>query len=149
MKTTFAALALVPALFVGSAPASAQTAREVGSAIAGKALDGFSEQDRREIDKWFRVARDVLTDSTENTKGHKFKKTPPGLAKRDHLPPGLAKRDTLPPGLQGRGLPQDLEGRLSRLPKGYKRSQVGDDVVLIEEATGILIDIIRGVAKGR
>jgi len=42
-----------------------------------------------------------------------------------------------------------LERKLSRLPKGYKRSQLGDDIVLIEEATGVIIDILRGVGARR
>lgn len=74
------------------------------------------------------------------------KQAPPGLAKRGgNLPPGLAKRDTLPPGLQGRGLPNDLESRLARLPDGYVRLKVGTDIVLMNSNTRVVFDIIYGV----
>jgi len=74
---------------------------------------------------------------------------PPGLAKRDSLPPGLAKqleeRGALPPGLQARALPRDL---LDRLPhrKGTKRVIVDNDIVLIEEGTKIVLDVLGDLA---
>lgn len=77
-------------------------------------------------------------------------RTPPGLAKRDRLPPGLEKQlrrnGELPPGLQGRGLPGDLEGRLSRLPAGYARVVIGGDIVLSNTRTRVVVDILKGVA---
>lgn len=75
---------------------------------------------------------------------------PPGLAKRDRLPPGLdkplQKNGQLPPGLQGRGLPGDLETRLSPLPAGYARMVIGSDIVLGNTRTNVVVDILRGVA---
>lgn len=105
----------------------------------------FTDSDRHEIETWFRIARQAM--AVEDTHKGKRKGPPPGLAKRDSLPPGLAKRDTLPPGLARRDLPNDLERRLSRLPRGTRRSLVGDDIVLIEEATGLVIDILRGLGR--
>lgn len=105
----------------------------------------FTDNDRREIERWFRIAHEVV-DGEDGHRG-RHKRLPPGLAKRETLPPGLAKRDTLPPGLAKRDLPSDLEHRLSRLPHGMRRSQVGNDIVLIEEATGLVIDILRGMAR--
>lgn len=79
-------------------------------------------------------------------KKSKHKRVPPGLAKRGgNLPPGLARRDQLPPGLQGRGLPQDLDSSLSRLPDGYVRLKVGTDIVLMNRDTRVVFDIIYGV----
>lgn len=90
-------------------------------------------------------------------KGHKGKKhkcrgghdddLPPGLSKRcGDLPPGLQKHleknSTLPPGLAKRELPDDLYRRLGPPPKGTGRYIVNEDVVLIEEATGVVLDII-------
>ena len=75
----------------------------------------------------------------------RVKKTPPGLAQRAQLPPGLGKRDTLPPGLQGRGLPGDLEARLSPLPAPYMRASIGGDVVLMNGQTRVIMDVVRGV----
>jgi hypothetical protein len=78
---------------------------------------------------------------------------PPGLAKRNgNLPPGLEKHlernGTLPPGLQKRvePLPDELEIRLSRLPSGYRRCWVGGSVIILNQKTGAILDIIRDVA---
>jgi len=74
---------------------------------------------------------------------------PPGLAKREQLPPGLQKhiaRDgTLPPGLAKRELPPDLRSRLPLRPKGQDYRVVGDDVVLIDTATRLILDVMKGV----
>ncbi|MFA7429296.1 MAG: hypothetical protein WCZ23_03965 [Rhodospirillaceae bacterium] len=77
---------------------------------------------------------------------------PPGLAKRDSLPPGLAKQldrnGRLPPGLEGRALPDDLERRLPRRA-GTKRVIVDNDIVLIEDGTRLVLDVLRGAAGGK
>ena len=76
----------------------------------------------------------------------KTKTLPPGLAKKQELPPGLQKHiekhGELPPGLEGRRLPQDLEGTLSHLPAGYIRLRVGGDIVLLNEKTRVVFDVI-------
>lgn len=76
---------------------------------------------------------------------------PPGLAKRDQLPPGLRKqlvrRGTLPPGLQSQRLPYDLDRHLSRLPEGYARIRVASDVLLIDERTRVIFDVITDVGR--
>ncbi|MDH3310839.1 MAG: hypothetical protein OEM48_05670 [Gammaproteobacteria bacterium] len=78
---------------------------------------------------------------------HKKKGLPPGLAKRDgNLPPGLAKRDKLPPGLRGDPLPYDLEENLSRLPSTHVRVRVGQDIVLMDRKTRVIIDVIYEIA---
>ena len=97
----------------------------------------FSDADKRNILDFYQGRKS------------KSKKTPPGLAKRKNLPPGLQKQiernGRLPPGLQGRGLPGDLERRLDRLPGGYVRLVVEKDIVLMNEKTGIVLDVIIGV----
>jgi hypothetical protein len=74
---------------------------------------------------------------------------PPGLAKRSSLPPGLQKqiqrRGQLPPGLRGDRLPDELEGRLSRLPEGYVRLRVGVDVVLMNTRTRVITDVMKDI----
>jgi len=76
----------------------------------------------------------------------------PGLAKRDSLPPGLQKQleknGTLPPGLAKRGLPAELESQLPAVGPDLEHIIAGDDVVLLEKATGKILDIIQGVLKG-
>jgi len=60
---------------------------------------------------------------------------PPGIAKN------LARGKPLPPGIAKRYLPGDLRGRLPHYD-GYERLIVGDDVLLIAAATGIIVDIL-------
>lgn len=73
---------------------------------------------------------------------------PPGLAKRGgNLPPGLAKRDKLPPGLQGDPLPYDLERQLTKLPSSYVRIRVGQDIVLMNGKTRVMVDVVYGIAN--
>lgn len=142
-------LAIAAMLLALPAAAHAQGAADIGGAVIRAAAEAsFSESDRREIERWFRLARRAAgVEDDRKGKHGKDRGLPPGLAKRDSLPPGLAKRDTLPPGLAKRDLPGGLESKLSRLPRGMRRSQVGDDIVLIEEATGLILDILRGVAR--
>ncbi len=74
---------------------------------------------------------------------------PPGLANRP-LPPGLRKHidrtGRLPPGLQKRTLPGDLRGLLP-YRKGLDYRMVGNDIVLIETATNVILDIMQGVLR--
>ena len=76
----------------------------------------------------------------------KQKHMPPGLAKKKKLPPGLHKqivrKGKLPPGLRGRTLPHDLERKLSHLPDGYVRLRLGTDLVIMNTATRLVIDMI-------
>ncbi len=96
----------------------------------------FTRDERILITDWFRRYHSDL---------------PPGLAKRDRLPPGLEKqlreRGTLPPGLQKRvqPLPWELERRLRRLPRGYRRFIIGRNVILMDEGTAVIYEIIRNV----
>ncbi|MFQ5847633.1 MAG: hypothetical protein ACE5IQ_08215 [Candidatus Methylomirabilales bacterium] len=77
------------------------------------------------------------------------RRLPPGLAKRSSLPPGLQKqvqrRGHLPPGLRGKGLPDELEVKLSRLPEGYVRLRVGVDVVLMNTRTRVIVDVVKDI----
>ena len=77
------------------------------------------------------------------------KKLPPGLAKKSRLPPGLEKQlqrnGRLPPGLEGRALPFELERELTPLPAGYVRLRVGGDVVLANERTRVVLDVVHDV----
>ena len=86
-------------------------------------------------------------------KGGKGKKKglPPALAKKDSLPPGLAKQlernGTLPPGLAKRDLPYDLQRQLPVLDDRYERMIVDHDVVLVNRASGVILDILRNVTR--
>ena len=102
----------------------------------------FSDGDRRHIHNYYE-------ERYRHHKGKKDKKgrkgLPPGLAKRDHLPPGLAKRDRLPPGLSGQRLPHELDRRLSRLPAGVIRVRIGTELVLMDERTRVVLDVITDI----
>ena len=96
----------------------------------------FTTQERTIITNWFGTRRGGL---------------PPGLAKRDRLPPGLEKqlreRGTLPPGLQKKvqPLPIELERQLTALPTGYRRVVIGNNVILMNQTTALIYDIVRNV----
>lgn len=133
---------------VGDQPATDETlgAEEVVRGV-------FSEIERRIIDRYF--GKEATLDDQETKvfkgKGH-YKGLPPGLAKRDSLPPGLARHvrlyGALPPGLQKKALPEELEALLPDRPDGEVRIIVDDDVLLIERATGFVLDILEDVLLG-
>jgi len=103
-----------------------------------RAVIVFSDSDRGKIRNYYRDPK-------------KGKTIPPGLAKKQELPPGLQKHieknGKLPPGLEGRRLPQDLEGTLPHLPAGFVRLQVGGDIVLLNEKTRVVLDVIWDVLQ--
>lgn len=94
----------------------------------------FSREEQVLISRWYSNDRGGL---------------PPGLAKRDRLPPGLEKqlrrKGTLPPGLQKKiqPMPMGLERQLRVLPTGYRRVVIGGNVVLMNEKTALIYDIVR------
>ena len=139
-------LALPFAAFAATKGEEANLAERVARAA-------FTAAEKSVIEEYFgRPASAASEDAAgeSNGKGGKSKKMPKGLAKRDSLPPGLErqleKNGTLPPGLAKRDLPADLTRRLPRRDDGTERVIVDSDVVLIEAATGVVLDILRGVA---
>ena len=95
--------------------------------------------------------KESRTKSKKQKNGNKGKnkQMPPGLAKRDRLPPGLQKQleknGTLPPGLAKRDLPAELESQLPPAQDGTERVIAGNDVVLIHQATGVVLDILKDI----
>jgi hypothetical protein len=80
----------------------------------------------------------------------KSKSMPKGLAKRKELPPGLAKRKSLPHGLAKRNLPPELEESLPPPRPGTARIIIEDTaVLLVEEGTNIVLDIIEKAIRGK
>jgi hypothetical protein len=99
----------------------------------------FLPEERRIIENYYRS-------------GGPSKGLPPGLAKRGgKLPPGLQKHieknGTLPPGLQKRlePLPKDLEARLPRLPASWERVILDRDVILVDQRSNRILDILENV----
>ena len=54
----------------------------------------------------------------------------------------LEKNGKLPPGLEGRRLSPELERTLSRLPAVFIRLKVGGDIVLMNEKTRVVFDVL-------
>lgn len=103
----------------------------------------FSDADRRHVHSYYEE-RYRYRHKEKRGKG-RGKGLPPGLAKRDRLPPGLAKRDRLPPGLSGERLPRTLERRLSPLPAGVVRLRIGTDLVLMDERSRVVLDVMKDI----
>ncbi len=107
----------------------------------------FSDKEKELIGDFF----DILRGNQESKSSKGKKGLPPGLAKKKQLPPGLAKQveknGILPPGLAKRDLPNDLRSRLPDRKSIFERIIVGDDVLLIEKGTEIILDILRGAAR--
>jgi len=134
-KMLFAVLSILLSVMVFACTAAPQI--ESGSVALEnkdiKAVMIFSSGDREKISHYYKSRK-------------KTKALPPGLAKKKELPPGLQKHlqkyDELPPGLEGKKLPQDLDRTLTRLPEDYVRLKVGGDVVLMNEKTRVVFDVI-------
>jgi Ni/Co efflux regulator RcnB len=77
------------------------------------------------------------------------KAMPPGLAKQGKIPPGMAAQirqgKRLPDGL-GRALPPSLTARLPKRA-GVRPLIVGDDLVLVDAVSRVIVDILRGAAR--
>jgi len=105
----------------------------------------FSDEERR-------IIRDVLDVATGQSEQEDGKKNKGNKGKGNKgLPPGVAMKlergGTLPPGIAKRDLPDNLISRLPARTDGAQRQIVGDDVVLIERGTEIILDIIRDVGR--
>jgi hypothetical protein len=125
---------------------------EVAKAVIDKAIEGgFSELEKQIIEKYFKKTK-TETNTTDSKNKKKKKGLPPGLAKKEKLPPGLAKQlernGTLPPGLAKRDLPADLNSELPKPGEGLERAIVDNAVVLVEKATGRIVDIVKDIVTG-
>lgn len=127
---------------------------EMTKAVIDKAIEGgFSELEKQIIKKYFKKTNSETNVSDDkNKKKNKQKDLPPGLAKKEKLPPGLAKQlernGILPPGLAKRDLPADLNAELPDLVEGLERAIVDNAVVLVEKATGRIVDILKDIVTG-
>ncbi len=127
---------------------------EMTKAVINKAIEGgFSELEKQIIEKYFKKTESETNVSDDKSKKkNKQKDLPPGLAKKEKLPPGLAKQlernGTLPPGLAKRNLPADLNAELPDPVEGLERAIVDNAVVLVEKATGRIVDILKDVVTG-
>lgn len=135
---------------------SVQSAQAASPALTGV----FNEVEKKLISDYYRSKTSTQRDGRSD-RGHgkaskgkgKGRGLPPGLAKREQLPPGLQmqleKNGTLPPGLAKRDLPSDLRGRMPGRDSRYDTFEIDNDVVLVERATGVIVDILADVILGR
>jgi hypothetical protein len=148
MKALVCALSLT--VFVAVTGTAAAQSSGSGMTAADKTVEAiFTALEKRLIREYYgeRHRRGDYDDGGRpGKKGKKNKGMPPGLAKKKDLPPGLERQlernGKLPPGLEKRRLPGDLEHRLPRRDRRYERVIVDNDVVLIETATNIVLDIL-------
>ncbi|MSP44184.1 MAG: hypothetical protein EXR08_12650 [Alphaproteobacteria bacterium] len=137
----------------------AQSTYAPREAITG---DAFSDTEWRLICDYFGVvacgSATLLSTHKGKPKGaisskEKTALPPPGLGKPDDVPPGMERQfqrnGKLPPGQQKRQLPDDLSHTLPRHADGVERLIIGDDVLLVQTATGTILDILEGVAARR
>jgi len=117
---------------------AAQTAGEKIREVLPEAERVFTKQEITLVKNYFYDNRNGL---------------PPGLAKREKLPPGLErqlqKNGTLPPGLQKKlqPFPPELERRMRVLPTGYRRVVIAGNVIMMNEKTAVIYDIVRNVIR--
>ncbi len=141
-------LLILTFLFAVSAPpVQAQTTDIIGQV--------FSAVEKKIIEDFFgEQAADAVSGTKKDKKDKgKKNKNAKNKGKSGELPPGLQKHlekyGTLPPGLAKKQLPPGLAKRLGSTRSGLERLIVGDDVVLVEEATGVVYDIIKDIVTER
>ncbi|MFV1997402.1 MAG: hypothetical protein ACC641_05255 [Acidiferrobacterales bacterium] len=137
MKQQFITVLLVSTfLLTGCASVVATSGSIVIRDENSGAGNSFTDSDRQKIHQYYK----------SNRGRHKKYESPSGHTRRDgNLPYGLAKRDRLPPGLRTRGLPGDLELQLSTLANNNTRVIVGDNVVIVDSNSRVVIDIYRNM----
>jgi hypothetical protein len=133
--------------------AAADTNKVVDAAIGGAIEAGFSELERQLIGEFYGRDGDRNSSSAKKQARQGKGGMPGGQAGRGKLPPGLAqqlhKNGTLPPGLAKRALPGELQQQLPPLRAGYERQIIEDaTIVLVETATGRIVDIITDAITG-
>ena len=140
-------LLILTFLFAVSAPpVEAQTTDVIGQV--------FSAVEKKVIKDFFgKQAADAISGTKKDKKDKgKKNKNAKNKGKSGELPPGLQKHiekyGTLPPGLAKKPLPPGLANRLGSTRSGLERLIVGDDVVLVETATGVVLDIIKHIVVG-
>ncbi len=93
----------------------------------------------------------VLSDQEKKTIRDYFTRNPESAGKVKPLPPGISKKlargGTLPPGIAKQALPGNL---LRQLPQRDSEDYeiVGTDVVLVDVAKDIIVDVLKDVLRG-
>lgn len=134
--------ALALAAVVGATP-QGKAKKETGQTAGEKVREALPEAERVFTTEEITLVKNYFRDNRSGL--------PPGLAKREKLPPGLErqlrKNGTLPPGLQKKvqPLPVELERQMRTLPTGWRRVVIADNVIMMNEKTAVIYDIVRDV----
>ncbi len=155
-------------VFVGCALFLAPASDMLAATKTQAANTVFQEIERRVIGEYFDEAlRRRGVDHDDDDGGNKKKGKGKNKIKAKHkgkskgLPPGLVGRKDLPPGIQKQiaqgkrlpvdtrtyPLPDDLIYRLPTLSRDIDRRVVGDDIVLIQRGTNLILDVIENVLR--
>lgn len=145
-KTQISAIALSLAVAVSSSHALAGNGK-------GKHKNNHHNDAGIDINVDINFGKAVITDRERRIIRDYYHETasdlPPGLARRKSLPPGLQKQlrktGRLPPGLEKRRLPSDLKHRLPRYDGPYERTIVGNDLILLDPKTGLILDVMQEI----
>ena len=126
--------------YAGLAAAPAQAQRSSSGPTGDEVLDiVFSTVEQRIIEDYFGVRVRDEDGRRAGRHGPKHKGKGRGRGRGGGLPPGLAKRD----------LPSGLDGRLGSPCTGTERIIVDRNVLLVETATGIVLDILEDVIRNQ
>ncbi len=141
---------------VSSVAAEISASGRISVNDGNKSLDiAFSNHDKSVIAAYYQDGAMRVTSPEQGGKGSKQGKgpkrgghVPPGLAKHGGLPPGIAKRDRLPGDVVTEVLPPELERKLAPLPSpNYVRVKVGQDLVIMDKQTRVVLDIAFGLGR--
>ncbi|WP_340116023.1 anti-virulence regulator CigR family protein [Pelagibius sp. 7325] len=145
-------LAAILALsLVAATPALADNgkAKGKGNNNPGKPNDGITSQEVIE-GVTAGVLGAVLSDDERRIIHRYFGEHPDSLGKVKELPPGIRKKlargGAMPPGIAKQALPDGLHRQLP--PRnGQHYEIIGTDVVLVETATRIIVDVLKDVLR--
>ena len=112
----------------GSGTATEKVVEGVAAGVLGAIL---TDEERRIIHRWFGDHPDAV----------RTKQLPPGIRKK------LARGGAMPPGIAMQMMPDDLYRQLPRR-YGHHYEIVGTDVVLIDTATRVIVDVLKDVLRG-
>jgi Ni/Co efflux regulator RcnB len=127
------------ALAQTQAPASAPAAKSTSS--IGAVL---SELERKIIDEYYRLKHRMTGTEPTSQPGAEPPRRTGALTRSVHKDPEAGA--PLPPGTRRDPLPDDLRAKLPPPSPGTDRLLVGNDVVLVDRQTSVVLDLMRGAA---
>jgi len=116
--------------------------------LAGPAL-AEPKHHRQERASEERDLGSVVIDAAARAIIRDYAQSNPGMVGGDNLPPGIRKKlargKPLPPGI-AKKMPGGLHSQLP-MRAGYDYRTVGADVLLVEVATGVIVDVVKDILR--